>query len=107
LTIHGDADECSYRVVKFIVNVRLIENSVKSHVGSVYDIQNRIVGSTLRMERITCPSTPKVDEGVLSAAFIAARDVWTASGASDMTAAELLTSDVTTSGTPMVDRVFP
>jgi hypothetical protein len=65
----------SYRVVKFIVKVRLIEKSVKSQVGKVYDNQKRMVGSTLRMESITCPSTPKVDLGALSAAFRAAMDV--------------------------------
>jgi hypothetical protein len=62
-------------VVKFIVKVRLIEKSVKSQVGKVYDNQKRMVGSTLRMESITCPSTPKVDLGALSAAFRAAMDV--------------------------------
>jgi hypothetical protein len=90
--------------VKFIVNVRLIEKSVKSHVGSVYDIQKRIVGSTLRTERIVRASRPYVEDGALSAALIAARDVWTASGALERTAAELCTSDVTASGAAMVDN---
>jgi hypothetical protein len=92
--------------VKFIVKVKLIENRVKSHVGSVYDTQKRTVGSTLRIERTTCPSTPRADDGAVSAAFIAARVVWTASGAWDTTAAELFTSDVTASGTAMVDGVL-
>jgi hypothetical protein len=61
--------------VKFIVKVKLIEKSVKSHVGSVYDTQKRIVGSTLNIESITRPRTPKVDVGALSAAFRAAMDV--------------------------------
>jgi hypothetical protein len=89
-----------------MVKVKLIENKVKSHVGSVYDTQKRTVGSTLRIERIICPSTPKAEDGAASAAFIAARVVWTAAGAWDTAAAELLTSDVTASGTAMVDRVL-
>jgi hypothetical protein len=88
--------------VKFIVKVKLIENRVNSHVGSVYDTQKRTVGSTLKME--TRPSTPVVEDGAYSAVFIAARVVWTASGALDTTAAELSTSDVTASGTAMMDR---
>jgi hypothetical protein len=58
-----------------MVNVKLIEKSVNSQVGSVYETQKRIVGSTLRIERITRPKTPNVDDGALSAAFIAGRDV--------------------------------
>jgi hypothetical protein len=96
----------SYRVVKFIVNVRLIEKSVKSHVGSVYDIQKRIVGSTLRIERIVCASRPNVEDGAISTAFTAARGVRTASDASERAAAELCTSDVAASGAAMVDKVL-
>jgi hypothetical protein len=65
----------SYKVVKFIVNVKLMEKRVKSQAGSVYVIQTRILGSTLRMERMTRPSRPKVEDGAFSAAFIAASDV--------------------------------
>jgi hypothetical protein len=90
--------------VKFIVKVKLIENRVNSHVGSVYDTQKRTVGRTLKMEITTRPSTPVVDDGAFSAVFIAARVVWTASGALDTTAAELSTSDETASGTAMMDR---
>jgi hypothetical protein len=61
--------------VKFIVNVRLIEKRVKSHVGNVYDTQKRTVGSTLRIERIVRASRPNVEDGASSTAFIAARDV--------------------------------
>jgi hypothetical protein len=61
--------------VKFIVNVRLIEKSVKSHVGNVYDTQKRIVGITLRVERIVCASRPDVEDGAFSTTFTAARDV--------------------------------
>jgi hypothetical protein len=67
--------ERSYRVVKFIVNVRLIEKSVNNQVGRVYETQKRIVGSTLNMESTTRPNMPKVDDGASSAAFIAAIDV--------------------------------
>ena len=61
--------------MKFIVKVRLIENRVKSHVGSVYVNQKRMVGSTLKIERITRPNMPKVEDGAFSAPFIAASDV--------------------------------
>lgn len=98
--------QSSYSVVKFMVNVRLMENRVKSHVGSVYETQKRMVGSTLRIERMTRPRTPKVDDGVLSAALRAAMDVWTASGTLEMAAAELLTSGVTASGAAMIDRAL-
>lgn len=53
-----------------MVKVKLIEKSVKSHVGKVYVTQYRIVGSTLKMDRITRPSRPKVVEGVVSVGFI-------------------------------------
>lgn len=68
----------SYSVVKFMVKVKLIEKSVNSHAGSVYVTQKRMVGSTLKTERITRPKTPKVEDGAVSAAFIAASDVCTA-----------------------------
>lgn len=60
--------ELAYKVVKFIVKVRLMENSVNSHVGKVMVekvmIQYRAPGKTLRMLRTTRASRPKVDEGV-------------------------------------------
>jgi hypothetical protein len=60
----------AYRVVKFIVKVRLMEKRVNSHVGKVYVTQYRMVGSTLKMDRMTRPSRPKVVGGVGSADFI-------------------------------------
>lgn len=92
--------------MKFIVKVRLIEKRVNSQAGSVYDNQNRTVGSTLRMESTERPKMPNVDDGAGSAALIAARDVWKASGALEMTAAELFTSDVTASDATMIERVL-
>jgi hypothetical protein len=54
--------------VKFIVNVKLIENSVNSHVGNVMVvkvmIQYKVPGSTPRTLRMTRARRPKVDEGV-------------------------------------------
>lgn len=94
--------DISYSVVKFIVKVKLIENSVKSHVGSVYVTQKRMVGRTLRMDRITRPNKPKVEDGVISAIFMAVSEVCAASAALDTTAAELLTSDVTAAGSAMM-----
>lgn len=63
-------------VVKFIVNVRLMEKSVNSHVGRVMVvkvmIQYNAPGSTPKMPRITRANNPKVDE---DAAVSAARNV--------------------------------
>lgn len=91
-------------MVKFIVNVRLMEKSVNSQVGSVYDTQNRRVGSTLNIESITRPSMPKVDEGAVSVVFIAASDVGRDSCTLEMRAAELFTRDVMASGAAMIGR---
>jgi hypothetical protein len=60
----------SYRVVKFMVKVKLIEKSVNNHAGNVYVIQYKMVGRTLNTERMTRPSKPKVVEGVASAGFM-------------------------------------
>jgi hypothetical protein len=61
----------TYRVVKFIVNVRVVENSVKSHVGRVIVVnvmdQYKILGIALNMKRIRRlrPPRTEVDEDVL------------------------------------------
>lgn len=60
-----------YKVVKFMVNVRLIENSVNNHVGKVYVTQKRTVGRTPNTESTTRPKSPKVVEGGCSADFMA------------------------------------
>jgi hypothetical protein len=56
--------------VKFIVKVKLMEKSVNNHVGKVYVIQYKMVGSTLKMERTTRPSRPKLVDGVVSTGFM-------------------------------------
>lgn len=65
----------TYSVVKFMVNVRLMEKSVKSHVGRVIVvnvmIQYRVPGSTRRTVRIARARNPNVD-GDCSAAWRAA-----------------------------------
>jgi len=65
----------AHSVVKFIVNVRLMEKRVKSHVGRVIVvkvmIQYRVPGSTRRTVRMTRARTPRVD-GDCSAAWKAA-----------------------------------
>jgi hypothetical protein len=53
-----------------MVKVKLMEKSVNSHVGKVYVIQYNMVGSTLKMERTTRPSRPKLVDGVVSTAFM-------------------------------------
>jgi hypothetical protein len=50
-----------------MVKVKLIEKSVNSHAGNVYVIQYKMVGSTLKTERMTRPSKPKEVDGVVSA----------------------------------------
>jgi hypothetical protein len=61
----------TYRVVKFIVNVRVVENSVKSHVGRVIVVnvmdQYKILGIALNMKRISRlrPPRTEIDEDVL------------------------------------------
>jgi hypothetical protein len=63
----------SYKVVKFIVNVRLIENNVNSHVGKVMVvtviIQYRMLGITRKIARTTRPKRPKVEGDDDSAAL--------------------------------------
>lgn len=91
----------THRVVKFIVKVKLIEKRVKSAAGSVYETQYKRVGSKPRLESTMRPNTVKIDDGVLSAAFIATIDVWTASGNCERASAEDCPNDVTASGATM------
>lgn len=69
-----------------MVKVSVVENRVKSHVGSVYETQKRTDGSTLRMERMTRPRRPKVEEETVSGGGVAATvtDVCSAWLADDM-----------------------
>lgn len=80
-------DGAAYRVVKFMVKVKLMENSVKSHVGKVMVvkvmIQYRAPGRTLRMVRITRPRRPNVEGDDVSAGGRADSDVCKASVALD------------------------
>lgn len=69
-----------YKVVKFIVKVRLMENNVNSHVGKVIVVnvmnQYKAPGSTRRTLRMTRASRPKVEDGVgFSTALIEAAAV--------------------------------
>ena len=97
----------TYRVVKFMVKVRLMENSVNSHVGKVYVTQYKTVGSTLKMERTTRPSRPKLVGGGVSAAFMPSTDVDRASAVWKTAALEASTSDreVAVPGAAMVDML--
>ena len=65
-----------------MVKVKLMEKSVNSHVGKVYVTQYRTVGSTLKTERTTRASRPKLAGGGASAVFIPTADVERASAAS-------------------------
>lgn len=59
----------AYKVVKFIVKVRLMENRVKSHVGRVMVvkvmIQYNAPGRTVMMRRMTRASRPRVEDSVV------------------------------------------
>lgn len=88
----------AYRVVKFMVKVKLIENKVKSHVGSVMVvkviIQYSAPGSTVRMLSITRASRPNVEEdagisaaGVVCRASATAATVWGKLAATELEAA--------------------
>lgn len=74
LVASGQRRRATYKVVKFIVKVKLIENKVKSHVGRVMVakvmIQYSVPGSTVKTRSITRASRPKVEEySVFSAAL--------------------------------------
>jgi len=73
----GDPEaEHTYRVVKFIVNVNVVENSVNSHVGKVIVVnvinQYRMEGIVLNAKRTRCPRAPimEVDEGVFRVSLL-------------------------------------
>jgi hypothetical protein len=97
-------EQMSYKVVKFIVKVKLIEKSVNSHAGNVYVIQYKMVGSTLKTERMTRPSKPEVVDGVVSAGFIPRIEDDSASAVLYTAAFETSASDrdVTVPGAAMV-----
>ena len=72
--------ESTYKVVKFIVKVKLVEKRVKSHVGRVIVVkvtsQYRIPGRTRARNRIERPINPsQVLEGVPSG-VVASAEAW-------------------------------
>lgn len=83
------------------MNVKLIENKVKSHAGIVYVTQYKTVGSTPRIESITRPSKPNVVEEAVSVAISAAIEVTTAFAALETTAADLSAREWMASGAAM------
>lgn len=86
--------KATYKDVKLMVKVKLMEKSVNNHVGKVYVTQYRIVGSTLKMDRITRPSRPKLVEGVVvSAGFIPSTEFDRASAVLYTAALETSASD--------------
>ena len=88
----------AYRELKFIVKVRVVENSVKSHVGKVYEIQKRTLGSTPRIDRTIRPSKPNVDVETVCAVSGVALAVRRARSA----AVEASTRDVTAPDDAMI-----
>ena len=71
-------------MVKFIVNVKLMENKVKSHVGRVIEVKviihNKAPGRTVSTLSITRASRPRVeDDSVVSIALRVAAAVRKAS----------------------------
>ena len=95
----------AYRELKFIVKVRVVENSVKSHVGKVYDTQKRTLGSTLKIDRMTRPSKPNVDVETVCAASGVALAVRRACSALAMVVVDASTRDVTTPDDAMITKV--
>jgi hypothetical protein len=95
----------AYRELKFIVKVRVVENSVKSHVGKVYDTQKRTLGSTPKIDRVTRPSKPNVDVETVCAASGVALTVRRACSALAMAAVDASTRDVTTPDDAMITKV--
>jgi hypothetical protein len=97
----------TYRVVKFMVKVKLMEKSVNSHVGRVYVTQYKTVGSTLKMDRITRPKRPKLVDGVVSAGLMPSTELERASAVLCIAALETSASDrdVAVPGTAMVAMV--
>ena len=100
----------TYKVVKFMVNVRLMEKRVKSHVGSVMvvnvTIQYKRPGSTMRTVRITRPSRPNVDGEAASAALMAEMEACSASVAFSRAGTALLAADDAALAASMVVRVW-
>jgi hypothetical protein len=95
---NSTTEEMSYRVVKFMVKVKLMEKSVNNHAGNVYVIQYKMVGSTLKTERMTRPSKPNVVEGVASTGFIPSTEDEKASAVLYTTALETSARDRDDSG---------
>ena len=67
-------------MVKFIVNVKLVEKSVKSHVGREIDVkvmsQKRTPGITLSKSSIKWPTQPSHDLEGTPSAVVASPDAW-------------------------------
>lgn len=92
----------AYKELKFIVNVRVVENRVKSHVGKVYDIQKRTLGSTPNIDKMTRPSKPNVEVEATRTASGAAPVVRRACSVPDTAAVDASTRDVAIADAAMV-----
>ena len=90
-----------------MVKVRLMEKSVNSHAGKVYVTQYRTVGSTLKTERMTRPSRPKLDGRGPSATLTLIIEVERASAALETAALEASASacEAAVAGAAMEDML--
>lgn len=88
------------------MKVRVVENSVKSQVGRVYDSQKRTLGSTPKIDRITRPSRPNVDVDRVCAASGAPLAVCKACFTLGTAAVEASTRDVTALEDAMITEGF-
>ena len=61
----------TYRVVKFIVKVQLVEKRMKSHFGKLKEIKNNILGITLRIALSMRLNEPSQVVEVLTTATVA------------------------------------
>lgn len=70
----------THSVVKFMVNVKLVEKSVNSHVGREIEVkvisQKRRPGITLTKSSIKWPTQPSHDLGGKPSGVVASADAW-------------------------------
>lgn len=87
------------------MNVRVVENKVKSHVGKVYDTQNRMLGSTPSIDRMIRPSKPNVDFEATCVVPVVASPVCRASSALARAAVDASATDLPTADAAMIKTV--
>jgi hypothetical protein len=96
----------AYRVVKFIVNVKVVEKRVNSHVGRVIVVkvivQNKRPGMTRKTANMTRPRMPNVVVDATSTDLMAGTEAFSASTVLARTAEELFATEVVVAAASMV-----